>query len=163
MSNLKYTAGVVVAGVLAFGGVFAAQAATAPLLASSAAESGEAHEPDASSGAEAPGFAEDSLSEQLVGRWKAPEPANQDAFVEFNERGQWSASDGCNGASSTWEIDVSGLFSGGEAGPMTLIACDNVNIPQAVWSAVQVEVTSNHQLILTDEAGKEFLLVQATN
>ena len=56
--------------------------------------------PDASSGtgAASPGARSSTqpISEMILGRWQAPEPANQDAFVEFGPEGLYLASDGCN-------------------------------------------------------------------
>lgn len=156
MSNLKFAVGVVIAGALAFGANFAGMAITAPMLTGTPAGSSSGQgEPTEL----APGEDKDYES-LLVGRWQAPEPANQEAFVEFNEYGLWSASDGCNGAQGDWSVEPDGTFDGGVGGAMTLIWCDNVEIPSAVWDATHVEITADDELILTGENGEEMLLVR---
>lgn len=155
MSNFKFAAGVVLAGALAFGGVFAAQAITAPMLHGIPSES--------SSGEDEPteeNDVNDNLEAELIGRWRAPQPANQDAFVEFNNYGLWTASDGCNGAAGDWTVEPDGSFDGGEGGAMTLIACDNVAIPSTLWATEHVEVTANDELILTTKDGEEMVLMR---
>lgn len=158
MSNLKFAAGVVLAGALAFGGTFLAQAVTAPMLHGiPAGSSSGLNEPTE----EAP--MDEDLEAQLIGRWQAPEPANQDAYVEFTEHGLWFGSDGCNGAEGTWNVESNDTFDGGEGGAMTLMWCDNVNIPTAVWDAATVEITANDELVLHNDSGEELLLVRASS
>ncbi|WP_017793234.1 hypothetical protein [Leucobacter salsicius] len=156
MSNLKFAVGVVIAGALAFGANFAGMAITAPMLHGipTGSSSGQGEPTDL-----APGGDQDYES-LLIGRWQAPEPANQEAFVEFSDHGIWSASDGCNGAQGDWSVEDDGTFDGGVGGAMTLIACDNVAIPFAVWDATRVQITADDELILTSENGEELLLVR---
>ncbi len=156
MSNLKFAVGVVIAGALAFGANFAGMAITAPMLHGipTGSSAGQDEPTDL-----APGDDQDYES-LLIGRWQAPEPANQEAFVEFNEYGLWSASDGCNGAQGDWSVEDDGTFDGGVGGAMTLIWCDNVSIPTAVWDATRVQITADDELILTSENGEELLLVR---
>lgn len=161
MSTTKFTLGMLCAGALAFALVGTAYALTKPVFGpASAAEHGteDAHNNDNEHADES---AAGPIDIAILGQWKAPEPANQNAFVEFSDDDTWLASDGCNGASGDWEVDSTGSFLGGEPGVMTLIACDNVNIPQAVWGAAHAEVTADNHLILTNEDGEEFELVKA--
>ncbi|MBP1327125.1 heat shock protein HslJ [Leucobacter exalbidus] len=171
MSTLKFALGIACSGVLAFGLVLTAHALTAPVFGPPSASSTGTEETPAEdahdentladgSGPENEGSAQ-PIDMAILGRWQAPKPANQEAFVVFSDDDTWKASDGCNGASSTWEVDTKGTFMGGEPGPMTLIACNNVNIPTAIWGAIHAEVTSDHELILTDTAGEEFVLVRS--
>lgn len=158
MSNSKFAAGVLLAGALAFGANFAAMAITAPMLhgAPAGSSSGQDEPTDL-----APEEVQD-LESLLIGRWQAPEPANQDAFVEFTEYGLWTGSDGCNGAQGNWSVESDGTFDSGTGGAMTQVGCDNVAIPTAVWDATQVEITADDELILTNETGEELLLVRAS-
>lgn len=156
MSNFKFAVGVVIAGALAFGANFAGMAITAPMLSGTPAGSSSGQDEPTEL---TPGDDQDYES-LLVGRWQAPEPANQEAFVEFNEYGLWTASDGCNGAQGNWSVESDGTFDGGDAGAMTLIWCDNVEIPSAVWDATRVQITADDELILTGENGEEMLLVR---
>lgn len=156
MSNLKFAVGVLIAGALAFGANFAGMAITAPMLNGfPAGSSSGQNEPTEL----APGGDRDYES-LLIGRWQAPEPANQDAFVEFNEYGLWIASDGCNGAQGDWSVEPDGSFDGGVGGAMTLIWCDNVEIPSAVWDATRIEITADDELVLFGENGEEMMLVR---
>ena len=81
MSSTKHALGVVAAGVLAFLGVFAASALFTPepgetsTSSSSHSDSEQTAEPSEEPSSEQP------TSADIVGRWQAPEPANQDAFV----------------------------------------------------------------------------------
>lgn len=159
MSNFKFAAGVVLAGALAFGGVFAAQAITAPMLHGTPAT--------ADHGAQSPKIDPDleedeSLTTLLEGRWKAPKPANQEAYVVFTDDGQWEASDGCNSSQGTWSVEPDGAFEG-TGGAMTQIGCDNVAIPTAVATAITAEITPTDHLILTDDNGAVMLLVRTSN
>ena len=179
MSTLTHTLYMVGAGVLAFGAVFASHQITAPLVEPVAAhesgqegavdEHGNDEHADDGTGSEAAPPAPDPtadpsemlLDQAMLGRWQAPEPANQDAFVEFTEYGLWFASDGCNGLNGTWSASEDGAIGidGNEA--MTMIACDNEPIPTAVRYAVSAEVTPDWELVLTNAEGEQTTLVQA--
>lgn len=97
---------------------------------------------------------------KLVGRWQAPKPANQDAFVEFTEYGLWFASDGCNRGEGSWAIDDEGGFSTGGVGAMTQVGCDNVPIPETVWGAQSATTNEAGELLLTTAGGDELTLVR---
>ncbi|MBP1327126.1 hypothetical protein JOF28_002358 [Leucobacter exalbidus] len=146
MSTMKHALGMLCAGVLAFGLVFTAHALTLPAFGpGGAGGSGQEHTTN-------------PLSRELIGRWKAPEPANQEAYVEFYADGTWQASDGCNKAASTWEVGPQGAFDGGVETPTTLIACYNALIPRALRGATRVEVAAGPSLLLFDDIGLTFVL-----
>ncbi|WP_162903633.1 META domain-containing protein [Leucobacter sp. wl10] len=168
MSAFTHTLGVVGAGVLAFGAVLAASQLTTPL-----AETGEQRPPAVGApegGAESPAGGSQNpstarvdpsslpLEEAVLGRWRAPEPANQDAFIELTEYGLWIASDGCNSSEGTWQVDADGALTVGGAGAMTQVGCDNEPLPEAMRSARSVELDNEGRLILTDETGVETVL-----
>ncbi|MFK4731278.1 META domain-containing protein [Agromyces mediolanus] len=90
-----------------------------------------------------------------------PDPPDPDAFVEFAEDGTWEASDGCNGASGTWNVSGGRFETAGDGG-MTLIGCNNSVLPLPVWTAVTAEVDAGARvLVLTDADGAPFELVRA--
>lgn len=156
MSNIKHITGVLLAGVLAFGGVFAASGVAAPLLhenrsGSSSGQSTPIDEPATSNDLEA----------ALIGRWLPPLPSSQNAFVEFEARGVWRASDGCNRGEGTWSVTPSGEFDGGTPGALTEIGCDNVPIPTIVWKTTRAAVTEEGQLTLTTKEGESMTLRRA--
>ncbi|MHA3682854.1 hypothetical protein ACXR2T_14585 [Leucobacter sp. HY1910] len=154
---MKHVAGVLLAGVLAFGGVFAASAISAPLLHGIPAGSSSGQNEPTDEVAMI-----DELDTAMIGRWKAPLPANQDAFVEFDEHGMWRASDGCNSAEGSWSVEPNGEFDGGDGGAMTQIGCDNVAIPSMVWSATHAAFNDQGQLTLADEQGESMTLERAS-
>lgn len=140
--TIKHALGMLFAGVIAFGGVGAA-VAFSPASAFDSRHEASASEP--------------ATAATLVGRWQAPEPANQDAFVEFTQYGLWFASDGCNGLDGTWAIDDAGELEIHGSKAMTLMWCDNVNIPMTVAEAASAEITGG-RLTLTTEAGDAMTL-----
>ncbi len=117
--------------------------------------------PDASSGtgAASPGARSSThpISEMILGRWQAPEPANQDAFVEFGPEGLYLASDGCNHVDGGWQVTEDGAFSS-SALYMTQIACNNFPIPQAVFAAQRISVEHDGSLVLSNSSGERMLL-----
>lgn len=143
--TIKHALGMLFAGVIAFGGVGAAVAFSPD------SETDSRHEASAS---------EPATAATLLGRWQAPEPANQDAFVEFTQYGLWFASDGCNGLDGTWAIDDAGELEIHGSKAMTLMWCDNVNIPMTVAEAASAEITGG-RLTLTTEAGDAMTLDHA--
>ncbi|WP_053384218.1 META domain-containing protein [Leucobacter celer] len=173
MSTLTHTLCIFGAGVLAFGAVFASHQLTAPLVEPTPAhDSGQEDAVDDHTADEdleelpvVPGPTGDPsealLEQAILGRWQAPEPANQDAFVEFTQYGLWFASDGCNGLNGTWSATEDGDLSIDGTEAMTMIACDNEPIPTAVRYAVSAEVTPDWELVLTDADGEQTTLVQA--
>lgn len=154
MSVGKHVLGMICAGVLAFGGVYAAYTLATP-LEKSEDEWLEQHDPSGENGSDGTADNTSPVAIDLSGRWQAPVPANQDAFVEFSEAGLWIASDGCNQASGTWSMGADGAFDGGEPPAMTMIFCDNVPIPQAIGDAERVEITPGGNLVLTAADGAE--------
>lgn len=99
-------------------------------------------------------------AEQVIGRWQAPEPANQDAFVEFTEYGLWFGSDGCNRADGAWRLDDDGAFTTLGGGGMTQIGCNNEPLPETVWAAKHAEIDAEGRLVLTDAEGQETVLLR---
>lgn len=148
MSNFTHAVGVLCAGVLAFAGV-----AAASLLSPTGAP------------AEVPGLPDtpDIILEDssLIGRWQAPEPANQDAYVEFTEYGIWFASDGCNTLDGTWEFETDNTLTTRSAAVMTAIGCNNVPIPTTVGNARSVVFEENGDLARFEGSdGTETVLVR---
>lgn len=155
--SVKHSIGVIAAGLVALGAVW-----TASLLFSP-----EAHDTGGSDSGEIAGDSEESTSEHggetgtdtdetsadtasaIVGRWQAPEPANQDAFVEFTEDGLWFASDGCNSTEGAWKELADGSIDVTSGGAMTQVGCDNVPIPEWIWGAEDISVLDD-TLELTD-------------
>ncbi|WP_053354043.1 META domain-containing protein [Leucobacter musarum] len=140
--TIKHALGMLFAGVIAFGGVGAA-VAFSPASATDSRHEASANEP--------------ATAATLVGRWQAPEPANQDAFVEFTQYGLWFASDGCNGLDGTWAIDDAGELEIHGSKAMTLMWCDNVDIPMTVAEAASAEIAGG-RLTLTTETGDAMTL-----
>ncbi|WP_449283247.1 hypothetical protein [Leucobacter sp.] len=168
-ASARHALGILGAGVLAFGAVLVAHQLTAPL-----AETEEPHPPVITVPQEtgAPGDAEPGdgtgdpdavptglpLEEAILGRWHAPEPANQNAFIELTGYGMWFGSDGCNTADGTWRIDETGALETDDDGFMTAIGCDNEPLPEAMWAATAARITADDALILTDADGDETVL-----
>ena len=101
------------------------------------------------------------LSEdRLIGRWQAPEPANQRAFVEFTEYGLWFGSDGCNRSSGSWRLDDAGELRTAGLGVSTQGGCDNVPIPEAISTMRSAELTGEGALRLTTIHEEQLTLVQ---
>ncbi|QIM16940.1 hypothetical protein G7067_11870 [Leucobacter insecticola] len=125
MSNFTHAVGVICAGVLAFAGV-----AAASLLSPA---SGPAEEP----GLRGP-TGVITAGPTLIGRWQAPKPANQNAYVEFTEYGIWFASDGCNTLDGTWSHGAGEALRVRSKDVMTAIGCDNLPIPTVIASAQSV-------------------------
>lgn len=158
MKTFTHALAVFAAGAVAFAAVLGAHIITTPLLSGS--EGSDApDDPSSSGGAHVP--APGLLDVAMLGRWQAPEPANQDAFVEFTEYGLWFASDGCNGLNGTWSASEDGTLGIDGTEAMTMIACDNEPIPTAVRYAVSAEVTPDGELVLTNADDEETTLVQA--
>ena len=147
--NLKHAIGTLAAGALAFGSVFAVWAIAPNSDGHAGSESGDSSD----SGSEA------LVAAELVGRWQAAKPANQDAFVEFTDYGLWFASDGCNGLDGTWSVGDDGALEIAGSTAMTLIACDNVAIPTSVSQAVSA-VVDGGDLVLTTAEGDSMDLVR---
>ena len=70
-------------------------------------------------------------------------------FVEFTEDGLWIASDGCNSTEGAWKELADGSFDLTSGGGMTQIGCNNVPIPEWLWSAESI-VVGSETLDLTD-------------
>ncbi|MGI8392669.1 hypothetical protein [Leucobacter sp. W1038] len=97
---------------------------------------------------------------ELIGVWRAPEPANQNAFVEFTDFGQWRASDGCNNTSGGWTLETDGTFNSLGAGAMTQVGCNNVPIPEGVASAESMHIDANGRLIVRGTDRKVMVLAR---
>lgn len=95
----------------------------------------------------------------IVGRWQAPRPANQDAYVEFGPEGTYIVSDGCNSTSGGWQLADDGAFTANFIG-LTQVGCDNEPIPQAVADAITAAVAGN-ELTLTSKEGAATKLLRA--
>jgi len=160
MSTAKHAFGVLGAGILAFGAVFAAYGAFP------SADTHASGDPSGSDGAglEPGASGPDTVvpvERDIVGRWRdSDESVNRDAFVEFEADGTWTASDGCNGAESTWTLGLDGSFDPGGPIAMTLMACDNSPIPMRVGDAVSVETRDGDVLVLIDSAGSRYELIR---
>lgn len=159
MTSFKHTIGVIAAGLVAFFAVFGATLLfPAELGETGASESSHSEQSgESESGSESESeSSEDEESEQpvsaIVGRWQAPEPANQDAFVEFTEDGLWFASDGCNSTEGAWTGLTDDSFDLTSGGGITQMGCNNVPIPEWLWSAEDV-VAQAGTLELTDADG----------
>ncbi|MBC9927544.1 MULTISPECIES: hypothetical protein [unclassified Leucobacter] len=98
----------------------------------------------------------------LLGRWQALKPANQDAFVEFAEHGLWFASDGCNRTDGHWKVSEDGNFETGGGGAMTQVGCNNVDIPWSVHSATSAILEADGSVVFSDDAGSEMTLVHTS-
>ncbi len=79
-------------------------------------------------------------TEALLGSWRpvgivgfdnsklppaGPPAADRAPNIRFTSEGKWHGSDGCNGIGGTYRADDDGSISA-DAGPQTLIGCDNV-------------------------------------
>lgn len=151
MLLLKHAAGILIAGVLAIAAVLTASLLTSPMHSS---EHGV--EEDGTSAGRHP---RQDPAEQIIGVWRAPGPANQDAFVEFTDFGLWNASDGCNQTQGGWELSADGSFRSLGGGAMTQIGCDNVPIPTAVGGAQSTAFDAEGRLVLIHENGAATSLV----
>lgn len=159
MSNAKHALGVLGAGALAFGAVFAAYGAF-PAAHDQAPGAEETPSEELVPGPTEPDMIVPT-EQQIVGRWLDAEGSfNREAFVEFAEDGTWTASDGCNGAESTWTLGLDGAFDPGGPIAMTMMACDNSPIPMRVSDAVAVEA-SEDTLVLIDASGSRYELTRA--
>jgi heat shock protein HslJ len=167
MPSFTHALGVLGAGVLAFGAVLAASQLTAPLVGAeeplSPAIAVPQEDPDdAEPGSGTQDLTADTgalpLAEAMVGRWRAPEPANQNAFLELTEYGLWFGSDGCNTAEGTWSVDETGALDTDDYGFMTAMGCDNEPLPETMWGATAAGITSDDTLVLTDADGGETVL-----
>lgn len=94
----------------------------------------------------------------LVGQWRLPKPANQDAYVEFGPEGTFSASDGCNDVSGGWQLAEDGAFNA-KYTAMTQIGCDYEPVPEAVAGAVTAKIAGD-ELTLTDDKGETTTLLR---
>ena len=167
MTAVAHTLGILGAGVLAFGAVLAASQLTAPLIGAEeplppAIAVPQEDPDDAEPGSGIQDLTADTgalpLAEAMVGRWRAPEPANQNAFLELTEYGLWFGSDGCNTAEGTWSVDETGALDTDDYGFMTAIGCDNEPLPETMWGATAAGVASDGTLVLTDADGGETVL-----
>lgn len=123
---------------------------------------------DASAGGQADGSASatngdasDVTETTLFGRWRVPEPENQDAYVEFAQYGLWVATDGCNALTGTWAVEPGGVLRAGSNGVMGSKECDNVDVPQAVLSAKTAAIDQDGNLVLIDSSGAKTVLVSS--
>lgn len=98
----------------------------------------------------------------IVGVWKAPEPANQDAFAEFTDFGLWFASDGCNQTGAGYRVGSDGSFESFGSSALTAVGCDNEDIPLAVGGAVSVDFDEKGRLVLKNTEGESTALVRAS-
>ncbi len=89
---------------------------------------------------------------ELPGHW-FPEDTQSSAFVRFDEGGGWTGSDGCNGTGGTWVADPQGGFLATAASVSTLIACDGVDVADALRNARRV-ARDGATLVLLDVAGE---------
>ncbi|UOQ57717.1 META domain-containing protein [Leucobacter allii] len=159
--NLAHAVGVIAAGALAFGAVALAAGLSGAGLGGAGAPADDPARPTTAPEAQPPG--EDAVVPQegaLLGTWRAPLPANQDAFAEFASDGRWEASDGCNRMEGTWRLGVDGELRIDSSGVMTLIGCDNVPIPTAVAGAVAVSFVGDDGLVLIAADGSETELLR---
>lgn len=159
MSTARHTFGMICAGLLALGGVFAAYTLTAPMTApGNAPTPAEPTAPGATGAAPDDEANADATGEPITGRWVSERPTNPDAFVEVTPHGLWFGSDGCNSTDGTWVLDSDGSLTT-SGGAMTLIGCDNDYAPIAVASAVTAHVADG-RLTLTDAEGVDTTLVR---
>lgn len=97
---------------------------------------------------------DDAEPTDLVGRWVPVEQTGDtEPFVEFTAGGDYTGSDGCNGAQGRWAADASGGMIT-TAGVSTLIGCDGAPVPQWVGSARSAG-TIGDELVLFDAEGAE--------
>jgi len=157
--TFKHTIGILAAGLFAFAAVGGAYVLTEPDRdpQSPVHVDDSGHQPPEEPQKD-PAHSDDP-AEAFLGRWQAPPPANQDAFVEFTAYGLWFASDGCNRAEGTWTVSAEGDFRTNDGGVLTQIGCDNVPIPSAVWAAESAEL-GDGELTLIDGEGTAFELVR---
>jgi hypothetical protein len=89
----------------------------------------------------------------ILGRWRpiGSNAGSPQAFVEFDENGNWSGSDGCNGAGGRYAISRAGEMIAIN-GNSTLIGCDNSPLPLWITKARRVGI-EDRQLVLLDVRG----------
>ena len=95
----------------------------------------------------------------LLGRW-TPVGSTIGAYAQFEAGGEWSGSDGCNGAGGSWLAGADGGFLAGASGVSTLIACDGPAGDRPVDVGAQLGATrrvalDGAELVLLDAAGQE--------
>jgi len=91
---------------------------------------------------------------EIIGRWvRTDGGASPDAFVQFDDDGTVTLSDGCNGGVGTWNLD-GGAFSA-ETGPHTEMYCDGlIDLHTWLYTARSVELEDG-LLVLLAEDGAE--------
>lgn len=106
-------------------------------------------------------------SASIVGTWvpATPAPSTEAAsaeqpYLDFDESGTWSASDGCNRVNGTWELDGDSITT--TSGPHTLMACAGAALPTAAAGATSVELSFS-RLVLIDASGSRTTLSRVTD
>lgn len=89
----------------------------------------------------------------LEGRWvPAGFSGSTDPHLLAAADGNWTGSDGCNGAQGRWAAGAEGAFLA-TSGPQTMIACDGAPVAYWVSSATTAGFDAKGQLLLFDAAG----------
>ena len=92
-------------------------------------------------------------TDELVGTWVVDETFNVETqpYLTIEEGGDWTASDGCNTVTGTWELASDGTLTT-TAGPSTLIYCDGKPLPTLMANAKSVAI-DGETLELKDASG----------
>ncbi|THG31746.1 META domain-containing protein [Naasia lichenicola] len=119
--------------------------AAAALLSACAATAG-------SSGSDGQSDSVGPARAQLLGRWvPTDEGASPDAFVQFDDDGTVTLSDGCNGGEGTWTLE--GTTFTAETGPHTEMFCDGYVDTHTWLSTARSIGFEDGELVLADADG----------
>jgi hypothetical protein len=90
----------------------------------------------------------------IAGRWHALGPRRGDpsGYVQFDQSGHWTGSDGCNAAAGRYAVAAAGQFTITDGGPNGAVGCDVA--PEMYWAEqVRCAGFDGHVLVLTDRHG----------
>ena len=92
-------------------------------------------------------------TDELVGTWVVDETFDVETqpYLTIEDGGGWTASDGCNTVTGTWELASDGSLTT-TAGPSTLIYCDGKPLPTLMANAKSVAL-DGETLELKDASG----------
>lgn len=96
-------------------------------------------------------------ADDVIGRWlpmpqDRPEGSRDKAFVEFDDGGGYTGSDGCNGVGGRYIVGPAGLILA-TSGPRHLVGCDNSPLPDWPAESGRLGLRDGH-LVFVDPAGK---------
>ena len=92
-------------------------------------------------------------TDELVGTWVVDETFDVETqpYLTIEDGGAWTASDGCNTVTGTWELASDGGLTT-TAGPSTLIYCDGKPLPTLMANAKSIAL-DGETLELMDASG----------